>query len=555
MTSTGIGVFTLELWAQVAGTNTNRTDDGFLEAYLNIQSNEASGDLFDGSLISGTTQYPFAQGRNGSANLLNNDGVGDWGSNSSTLTDSKYMLAKSAVTVFAGDTTGRAVNATAWEFKLATFQVSVDAIHGTGGDETRFVVTKPPPSFPVQTLAKYTEDGVSQTVTSQQFAGVYGSYVSLISESRWDGGAGGSGAEWTTAGNWAGDVLPPAGACAAFGAAGSAGSVGINFSAVAGNTLNAGMIRLNSDCNRSVTLSNSNSTTGVMALAGLGGTVLDNRANGRTLKLMGSGTGTMTISLPGAATINVSSADAWVIINAAVSSHTNITKTGAGTLVMSATQQTWSGALTVGAGKVVMNSGTSGGVIRLDSLSITSGAVLDLTDNDLVVTSGNYSVLNALRFEGYRDSVDSAATGIVSTVGQTLLGHPILALFDNDALQTSEWPFGSGVSVSSHAILGRFAYLGDADLNGMVTPDDYGAVDSNLGAHVGTAEGSGGMNWFAGDWNLDGDITPDDYGAIDANLGLGEGNPLAPAALPEPGGLIAVGASALLLRRRRAQAQ
>jgi MYXO-CTERM domain-containing protein len=121
-------------------------------------------------------------------------------------------------------------------------------------------------------------------------------------------------------------------------------------------------------------------------------------------------------------------------------------------------------------------------------------------------------------------------------------------------LQTPEWPFGSGLTVEAGAVLGKYAYFGDADLNGMVTADDYAAIDSNLGTHVGTALETGGMNWFAGDWNLDGDITSDDYGGVDANMGCGDGNPLAAngaAAVPEPVTALFGAALLGLVRRRR----
>jgi hypothetical protein len=39
------------------------------------------------------------------------------------------------------------------------------------------------------------------------------------------------------------------------------------------------------------------------------------------------------------------------------------------------------------------------------------------------------------------------------------------------------------------------------------------------------------MAWLSGDANLDGIVTGDDYTTIDSNLGLGIGNPLAPSAL------------------------
>ncbi|HEX8523588.1 MAG TPA: glycosyl hydrolase family 18 protein [Tepidisphaeraceae bacterium] len=163
--------------------------------------------------------------------------------------------------------------------------------------------------------------------------------------------------------------------------------------------------------------------------------------------------------------------------------------------------------------------------LHVTTLSLDAGATLDLNDNDLVINNGNFSNIQSLVWQGYRDSVDPAATGIISTTAQNTLGHPILAVFDNAKLHAADWPWSSGNTVGATAILGQYALLGDADLNGMVTPDDYGAIDSNLGNHVGTLQESGGMSWFAGDWNFDGDITPDDYLTVDANLGVGINNP------------------------------
>ncbi|HEX8522916.1 MAG TPA: hypothetical protein VF669_11705 [Tepidisphaeraceae bacterium] len=198
-------------------------------------------------------------------------------------------------------------------------------------------------------------------------------------------------------------------------------------------------------------------------------------------------------------------------------------------------------------------------MLHVGTLSVGANAALDLNDADLIVDTGTFSTLYNLVLGGYRDSADTTATGIISTTGQTTPGNPILALFDNVQLRATNWPFGGTETAGAAAILGKYTYLGDADLNGMVTPDDYGAIDSNLGSHVGTALQSGGMNWFAGDWNLDGDITPDDYSGVDANLGRGENNPLAThgmiaqgaAAVPEPAVLSIFLVTPLFIRRRR----
>jgi hypothetical protein len=214
-------------------------------------------------------------------------------------------------------------------------------------------------------------------------------------------------------------------------------------------------------------------------------------------------------------------------------------------------------------GKVIVRkAGTN--LVRVNTLNLNSNGTLDLNDNDLIVDNGNFQDIVAKRWQGYRDAPDSTATGIISSAGQTITGAPILAVFDNSVAGFGDWPFGSGNTVGNTAVLGQFTYIGDADLNGQVTPDDYGAIDSNLGQHVGTAEQSGGLNWLAGDWNFDGDITPDDYGGVDANLGngqtqgpqLGASGLMAAngiAAVPEPAsiGLLGVAGAGMLMRRRR----
>ncbi|HEX8524995.1 MAG TPA: autotransporter-associated beta strand repeat-containing protein [Tepidisphaeraceae bacterium] len=252
-------------------------------------------------------------------------------------------------------------------------------------------------------------------------------------------------------------------------------------------------------------------------------------------------------------------------VGGAVTGSGSLTKMGAGELRVEKLSTT--GGLTVGGGKltVTKRSGAGAKIVRMNTLSINSGAALDLNDNHLVVDHGNFQHIIAKRWEGYRDAPDAGATGIISSAGQTITGAPILALFDNSIAGFPDFPFTNGVAVPPTAVLGQFSYLGDADLNGQVTPDDYGAIDSNLGAHVGTAEETGGMNWFAGDWNFDGDITPDDYGAVDANLGNGQtqgpqlgatgiaANGL--AAVPEPASLGSLGVAAVgLIGRRRRKA-
>jgi GH25 family lysozyme M1 (1,4-beta-N-acetylmuramidase) len=165
--------------------------------------------------------------------------------------------------------------------------------------------------------------------------------------------------------------------------------------------------------------------------------------------------------------------------------------------------------------------------LQAGALSLAADAKLDLNDNDLIVDAGtSYVTGMAYVMGGYSAGFDSSKRGIVSTAGQNANGTTILALFDNALGGLMEWPPGSGNLVAPNALLGKYTYLGDLNLDGQVTPQDYTSIDSNLGTTPPT-----GIGWLYGDGNLDGNVTPQDYASVDSSLGLGIGAPLAIATL------------------------
>jgi hypothetical protein len=153
-------------------------------------------------------------------------------------------------------------------------------------------------------------------------------------------------------------------------------------------------------------------------------------------------------------------------------------------------------------------------ILHTSRLYLDSSATLNLNDNDLIVDSGNFAAIQTLVMRGFQSSV-----GITSSTSD---GTQILALFNNALLHKTDYPFGSGNSIAAGAIVGKYTYIGDTNWDGQVTPQDYVALDSNLGATV-----DPGIAWFYGDTNFDGKITVQDYAGIDGSLGLGVGHPLA----------------------------
>ncbi len=88
-----------------------------------------------------------------------------------------------------------------------------------------------------------------------------------------------------------------------------------------------------------------------------------------------------------------------------------------------------------------------------------------------------------------------------------------------------------GETVSPHDILSRFTYIGDGNLDGLVSFDDYVGMDN---AFFGLIPNLG---WATGDVNFDGVINFDDYTVVDQAFFF-QGAPLssatAAAVVPEP---------------------
>ena len=342
---------------------------------------------------------------------------------------------------------------------------------------------------------------------------------SLLAPSIWNIPVSG---DWSTSGNWSGGV--PAGTGAIFGAAA------------------AGNVTINTDVAATVGHLGFDNSASSYTIGGANGLTLNVSAGQAGIQVVsGSHAISAPLTLADDTTFNIAPAASTLTVSSLTATGRGIMKVGAGTLVVNHLRNDW---LNVQAGTLrTAADGGAAGVSVLNTLAIDPSAALDLADNDLVVNNMSFSSVQAMVLSGFGNT----SGGITSSTSD---GSQILALFDNAQVGATDW---QGIPIGASAIVGKYTYFGDANIDGQVTGDDYTVIDANLNTTP-----SAGLEWLSGDMNLDGLVTGDDYTVIDANLGLGSGNPLSvsaagagAAAVPEPGSIVAVGAVALGVASRR----
>jgi autotransporter-associated beta strand protein len=207
-------------------------------------------------------------------------------------------------------------------------------------------------------------------------------------------------------------------------------------------------------------------------------------------------------------------------------------KIGPGTLVL-AGSTSLDGAMNVAEGTVRIGPGA--GIAEAGGLSVSGTAVLDLTDNGLIVRGGDLNAITASVVSGY-DGGSWAGTGINSSVAAAEAGRAL------------------GVAPDGDDVLVKFTWAGDATLDGSVTIADLGILAANWQANE--------RSWFHGDFNYDGSVNIADLGILAANWQKGAGGGMSfeealamfdvfsGVVIPEPAALGLLGLGALFQRRR-----
>jgi hypothetical protein len=157
------------------------------------------------------------------------------------------------------------------------------------------------------------------------------------------------------------------------------------------------------------------------------------------------------------------------------------------------------------------------GTSKVASLSVSPGAVLDLTNNSAAIEYAGGSPLNTIGswiMSGYAGGSWSG-TGIISSSAASnnaLPGAHITALGYGEASSIfSGFPaLFVGQGVDSSSVLIRYTLAGDANLDGIVDTIDFNLLAENF------SEGS--KSWTDGDFNYDGNVDTTDFNLLAANF-------------------------------------
>jgi hypothetical protein len=191
------------------------------------------------------------------------------------------------------------------------------------------------------------------------------------------------------------------------------------------------------------------------------------------------------------------------------------------------------------ASAVVLTNGNR--VIAVNELAIAPGGTLDMNDNDMIIraSAATKDAVHA-QMEDWivsgRNGQDANyvtnwnGTGIVSSEARTrnvgsgmdLVNLGVIRNSDMDirtGVPGSAWTTWGGQAVGFNDVLLKFTYTGDGDLDGVVTYDDYAAMDAAFFQLIAM------LGWATGDVNNDGVIDFEDYSIVDQTFFF-QGNPL-----------------------------
>ncbi|HRK32136.1 MAG TPA: PEP-CTERM sorting domain-containing protein [Tepidisphaeraceae bacterium] len=343
----------------------------------------------------------------------------------------------------------------------------------------------------------------------------------------WDNAAGGN---WTGATNWTADTVPNA-----IDAIATLGSVAGNAPRTVTLDAPIRLQKLTFDSPGAYTVAGSNALT-----------IAGNPASPAVAVVSGEHTISAPLTLGATTNFNVAGTARLSITGAFSPSNQSIVKTGDGELAVPVIRDARTVTVDGGSLRVDPNGGANS--VSIVTFIGTGAGVLDLTNNGLIyeypVSDPQTSPIAYVKglIASSRGTGDWSGPGIGSSFANSNPG--VFGVGYAEASDVASLGTFMGNTVDATAVVVRYTRLGDADLSGVVSLDDF----TRLAGAFGT-----GTEWSQGDFNYDGAVDLNDFTALAANFGLSAADLGRGSAVPEPASLGLSGAGALaLLRRRRA---
>jgi len=189
--------------------------------------------------------------------------------------------------------------------------------------------------------------------------------------------------------------------------------------------------------------------------------------------------------------------------------------------------------------------GGTAGTSVVKTLSVTGTSKLNLADHDLIVDYTGASPLadiKALITSGYANGAwngngINSSSAAASGPNKTALGYA----------EASATGFANGTfsdePIDADAVLVKYTYSGDANLNGTVDSTDFNLFTPNYGGS--------GKSWIQGDFDYNGKVNTLDFNLLAGNFGLALPGPTLGSVVPEPASMSIVGLAIIAALRRR----
>jgi len=245
--------------------------------------------------------------------------------------------------------------------------------------------------------------------------------------------------------------------------------------------------------------------------------------NGKTLTKSGAGTLSIISTVSSAAPASIAATAGVVAAPLDLGATTSVNVSG-GTVLLQATQRI--AALNVSGGRVTAGPG-SNVVVKTGTFSVSGSGQLDLQSSKLIIdnAAASYSSVQAAVAAG---SITSSMLNADRRIGVGIA---------SDLFTTFPASFGGEQIINSGAVVAALAVLGDANLDGTVSSNDFNLFVARYGQ-------TAGSRWTQGDFNADLKVNTLDFNLLAGHFGQSLSAPGLGAVVPEP---TTLGAAALVM--------